>query len=362
MKTISIIAFIKKKILNIRIAGIMVLVFFLSMDSFLDVAKTHDIATIMYKIGIFLLILAFGILLVGAAIREAKQQAQIEGLAREIQRSYELEVRAYEVERKARQELENLDKTKNQFLLLIQHNLRTPLTSMMNYSDLLLGGGGGKLSQKATGMVIKIQSSTRNLIKMVNDFLDITQFQLGKDVLLLSPGIEVEPMLDEIITELKEKADAHGIYLKLEKPATDFAINADREKLKAALTNIIDNCIKYTPKGGVTVSVKNRGGVIIDVADTGIGISPENLKTIFNRIFERGEQAKRTTVVGSGIGLYLAAQIIKYHGGRLWAESPGEGKGSTFHIELPLTRRAALVMPGAANPASAGAPALIKKI
>src|SRR5581483_7083456 len=99
--------------------------------------------------------------------------------------SYEITKKAYAVEKKSKEELENLDKTKNQFILLIQHNLRTPLTSMMGYSDLLISGAFGKQNKKTIDVIKRLQLSTRNLIKMVNDFLDITQFQLGKNVLTL---------------------------------------------------------------------------------------------------------------------------------------------------------------------------------
>jgi len=327
---------IRKQLFDIRVAGISVLVFVLSVITFIEVANAKSPFLLAYRSAIFLLILFFGLLLLGAAVRELKQQEQIEKLARDVQRSYELEIKAYQVEKQAREQLENLDKTKNQFLLLIQHNLRTPLTSMMGYSDLLLNGTFGKQNKKTTDVVKKFQISTKSLIKMVNDFLDITQFQLGKDVLTMTPGIALEDILQEIVTELQEKADAKGIYLKLQKPEQHFAIKADREKLKAAITNIIDNSIKYTPTGGVDIKVKNHDTIKIIISDTGIGISSDNLKTLFSRIFERGDQAKKAASGGSGIGLYLAGQIIRYHNGKVWAESGGEGKGSVFYVELPV--------------------------
>jgi len=181
------------------------------------------------------------------------------------------------------------------------------------------------------------------MIKKVNDFLDVTQFRLGKNPVSLKPDVELNPILNEIESELKFKADVKGISLKLEKIPKKFVITADREKLKAAIFNVIDNSIKYTPKGGVIVKVQSshdeemagRSAVKITVSDTGIGMASESIKTLFTRMFERDEQAK-ATASGSGIGLYLATQIIKSHNGKIWAESGGEGQGSTFYIELPL--------------------------
>ena len=114
-------------------------------------------------------------------------------------------------------------------------------------------------------------------------------------------------------------------------------VKADKEKLRAALSNIFDNAIKYTPKGGVSVKVENGDNkVTIICSDTGIGITQEKLQNLFNRTFERGEQAKKTFATGSGLGLFLSNKIILGHDGKLWAESPGENQGSTFYIELPV--------------------------
>jgi len=243
---------------------------------------------------------------------------------------------SYAFEKKAKEDLQNLDITKNQFLLTIQHHLRTPLTSMMGYADLLVNGAFGKQNKKTLDIIHKFQASTASLIKMVNEFLDITQFQLGKDVIVLKPGIELGPILDEIVGELKFEAESKGIYLKLEKPEKIYTISADKEKLRAALSNIFDNAIKYTVQGGVTIRVESNSGVKIIVKDTGIGIPPERMKNLFERTFERGDQAKKTFATGTGLGLFLSNKIIQGHNGKVWAESKGENQGTTFYIELPV--------------------------
>jgi len=272
-------------------------------------------------------------------LNEEKQKEKLEKLAKEIEKAYEAEKKSYEVEKNAREELERLDKAKNQFLLLIQHHLRTPLTSIMGYSDLLLRGTYGKQSKKTIEVIKRFEVLTQGLIKMVNEFLDVTQFQLGKSVVFLKPGMEVVPILEKIVNELKFETEKKGVYLKLEKTKNIPAISADPVKLKAALFNIIDNAVKYTTKGGVSIKVlaKDNSKILIQIKDTGIGISKENLKTMFNRVFERGEEAKKTFVTGRGIGLYLANQIVKYHNGAIVVDSEGEGKGSTFNIELPIS-------------------------
>ncbi len=324
-------AIIHHKLFNIRVVGAALLVFTLSIVSFFEVVLSSSFTLIIYRSVVLVLVLIFGILLIRGVLREVKQREQIESMAKELER-------AYAVEKRANEELKNLDKTKNQFLLTIQHHLRTPLTSMMGYSDLLLKGAFGKQNKKTTEVIQRFQTSTQGLIKMVNDFLDITQFQLGKSVVSLRPGVELLPMIDEIISDLKFKAESKGISLRFYKPAENFNITADREKLKAALNNVFDNAVKYTKEGGVTVEIiKNNTNLKIIVSDTGMGVPKENLANLFGKIFERGEQAQASTT-GSGIGLYLTGQIIKSHNGKIWAESQGQGKGTTFYIELPISQ------------------------
>lgn len=287
----------------------------------------------------FASVIFFGILVLRNATKELKQKEQIEDYAMKIENAYELEKRSKE-------ELQILDKSKNQFLIAIQHHLRTPLTAMMGYSDLLLNGAYGKLPKKTIEVIGNIQTSTKNLIKMVNDFLDVTQFQLGKDNITIRPGVDVLTIIKEIINELKFESDKKDIFLKLEEIGPVPLIMADREKLKAAIYNIIDNAVKYTTNGGVTVKIvpprRNPASgensvLVILIKDNGIGISKENLPNLFGKTFERGETAKKTFINGRGIGLYITNQIIKSHKGKIWAESDGEGAGSTFYIQLPIT-------------------------
>lgn len=245
--------------------------------------------------------------------------------------------KAYGVEKKANEELQELDAIKNQFLLTTQHDLRKPLTSVKWFLELLLGGALGKQSKKTLEGARQVQATVENSIEQVNNFLDIAQFQMGKSAIKCEPGVDLLAMMDKIINQLQRQAQEKQIYLNMEKPESLPAIAADAIKLKAAIANIIDNAIKYTPHGGVTVKIKNLElKILIEVHDTGIGIPQDKVKTLFEHMFERTEQAKRTTSMGKGIGLYLSAQIIKGHGGKIWAESQGENKGSAFFIELPI--------------------------
>lgn len=276
-----------------------------------------------------------------ATFKERKAKKQLEELNKNLQQKVDEQTKnikkAYEAEKKAKEELEAIDNVKNQFLMTVQHHLRTPLTSMMGYVDLLLSGTFGKIPKKIKDVIKKFENSTNNLIKMVNEFLDVTQFQLGKEVVSLKGGVNLCPIFKDIFKDIELEAKKKKIYIKIEKPEGNCTVKADEPKLKAALMNIFDNSIKYTNKGGITINMKVEDNKVkVKIKDTGIGISKERLAKLFDITFERTEEAKKNFATGRGIGLYLSSQVIKAHGGKIWAESEGEGKGSVFNIELPV--------------------------
>ncbi len=269
---------------------------------------------------IFILFCIFGYYLIKATHEEIKRREEAEKLVKEFAR---------------------LDKVKNEFILSTQHHLRTPLSIMKGYVSLILEGTYGKLNQKMKEKLIFVQEANASLINLVNDFLDITQFQLGKDI-LNKKEVQIEDLIKEVIEGLKPEAEEKNIYLRLEKPLRQAQgklpkIKVDPEKLKEVIFNVVDNGIKYTNQGGVTIKCKMQNTKYkIQIQDTGIGMIKEEMEKLFIKFFERGEKAKEVYATGRGIGLYIANQIIKAHNGKIWAESPGKGKGSTFYIELPI--------------------------
>ena len=173
---------------------------------------------------------------------------------------------------------------------------------------------------------------------MVTEFLDVSKYQVGKDVIITTPDVKVEPLVKEVVEELEFLAEQKKIYLKVEIQKEGLpTISADKERIKAVLFNVVDNAVKYTNEGGVTVKIETKSGkIIISVKDNGIGIPKEKLSGIFKVNYERDPVSKKVNPGGRGIGMYLSAKIIEGHKGRIWVESGGEGKGSTFYIELPI--------------------------
>ncbi len=267
-----------------------------------------------------------------------EQTEEIRGQKEEVEKAYKIEKKALQKEKEVHQELDRLDKAKNQFMLATQHHLRTPLTSMRGYLDLIFGGTYGKIPPKLGEVLKRFEISTKNEVKLVNEFLDVSQFQLGKGVVILRDGVEVQKIVHEAVSDVEIEAKSKGIYVKAEIPEDIPQIKADEFKLKAAVYNIVDNAVKYTKEGGVIISLEKKDDKLrILVKDTGLGISKEEIGKLFGKLFERGEQAEKIFSTGRGIGLYITFKIVEAHNGRIWVESDGVGKGTTFVIELPIT-------------------------
>jgi len=317
-------AIVKRELFGIRVILTTALVGIIAILLALDIfVFTTELISRLYKGLTLIIFMYFGYLLIKSVLREIELRERIK--------------KAYEVEKRARAEIEKITEAKTQFIMATQHHLRTPLTSMIGYLDLLFGGTYGKVPPKIKLTLQKFQVSTRRLIRVVSALLDISQFQMGKKVVTLQPGIDFESLLKEVTEELQFEVKTRGLYLKYEKTGKIPTIKADPEKLKVALFNIIDNGIKYTRKGGLLAKLQIIGSKVrLSIKDTGIGIEPSQAKKLFKEAFARGGEAKKVYGFGRGIGLFITGHIIKAHKGKIWVESEGEGKGSTFYIELPV--------------------------
>lgn len=266
-----------------------------------------------------------------------EQTKEIRDQKDKVEKSLAVEKQAHELEKHANEELKHLDENKTDFMLITQHHLRTPLSVNAGFLDLMLNGTFGKIPAKQKDVVLRLRESTQKEIDVVNELLDVSSYQIGKEMIHLDHPIDFEALMEETLKDLTTEAEAKGIYLKYEKKGDIPKTPADRLKLKLVLTNVIDNCIKYTTSGGVTVSMEVKNDkLLISVTDTGIGLSNEAMQNLFKHSFHRGEKAKRLFAVGKGLGLFLSGKIIEGHHGRIWAESKGDGKGSAFYIELPI--------------------------
>jgi signal transduction histidine kinase len=236
----------------------------------------------------------------------------------------------------AYKELEKLDKAKSEFISIASHQLRTPLTAIKGYLSMLLEGIYGKVSQKMKEPIQNVYQSNERLIKLVNDLLSLSRLDAGK--VKFEPQLtSLEEIIKEVVRELRLPIENKGLYIRIEeaKPPLPKVI-ADQDHIRQAILNIIDNAIKYTEKGGITIKLLKAGNKAqIKISDTGKGITEEELDRLF-QMFSRASAGNQFHAEGAGIGLYIAKKFIEMHKGRIYAESKGDNNGSIFTIELPL--------------------------
>lgn len=235
--------------------------------------------------------------------------------------------------------LKELDQKKSEFMSLATHQLRAPLTAMRGYYSMIQDGTFGKIDNPEIEDVInKISRSTTDLTMIVEDYLNISRIEQGR-MQYNFVTIDISDIVKDVVKEVSPTVQHAGLTLNLKYDETQkYIVSVDQGKIKQVVFNIIDNSIKYTPKGSVNVSIEKTKDkkVRISIKDTGVGIKPGVIPQLFQK-FTRAPDASETNILGTGLGLYVADQILKAHDGRAWAESEGQGKGAQFYIELGLT-------------------------
>jgi signal transduction histidine kinase len=277
----------------------------------------------------FVAVIVFGRLLVKSVEREVRQKEQLEIL------SNQLEVSNEELGQ-ANEKLKGLDKLKTEFLSLASHQLRSPLTAIKGYASMVKDGDFGEIAPKAKEAVERIFDSSQNLTMIVEDLLNVSKIESG-GMRYEKINFDMSEIVKTTAQDLSIMAGKKNIKLTYSEDNGDHTVLGDKEKLRQVVLNFIDNSIKYTKEGTIEVKLENKNDkVLVSVKDTGMGVSPEIMATLFQK-FARGEGQKMNTG-GSGLGLYLAKEIVDAHKGRVWVESPGMGLGSTFFIELDDTK------------------------
>lgn len=236
----------------------------------------------------------------------------------------------------ANKRLQDLDLQRSKFVSIASHQLRAPLTAIIGYSSMLLEKSFGELPDKASVAISKVFRASKNLMQTIGDFLDFSTLEMGQ--LRFSFGeINLFDLVKEVVDEMQANAKTADLSLTFSAPENaPLIIRADRDKIRHVVVNLIDNAIHYTTQGSIAVTLlKGTRGVTLEVQDTGIGMSEETRAKLFGK-FARGAEAQQKSAEGVGLGLYLAQEIVKAHGGTIRAESDGPGKGSRMIVNFPL--------------------------
>lgn len=228
-----------------------------------------------------------------------------------------------------------LEEIMAQFVSNISHELRTPITCIKGYVETLLEGALND-EQTARRFLGIINEETNRLHRLVNDLLDLSMME-SRRVQMHREIMEIGKLVEDAADFLRDSAEKKSITMTAEVPKNLPEVFADEDRLQQVLINIIGNAIKYTTEGGAIhiAAREDNGSIIVSVADTGVGIPPQDLPQIFER-FYRVDKGRATDTGGRGLGLAIAKQIIEAHGGTIWAESQPQ-KGSTFSFSIPVS-------------------------
>ncbi len=283
-----------------------------------------------------------------------------ENLRREVRTRKRTELQLQEAKNVA----EMANRIKSDFLANMSHELRTPLNAIIGFNEMLVDKKLGDLTELQLDMLKDMLESSYHLLSLINDILDLSKVEAGK-LELSTTETNLEDLLSRSLVIVKEKAVKDNIKLNIDAKNLPATIEADERKLKQVIYNLLSNALKFTPEGG-SVSLKARNLLLVNghfetpegerfdledikedlketqntkflmisVEDTGIGIKLEDQARVFNP-FEQVESSMSRKYQGTGLGLPLTKKLIELHGGRIWLESPGEGRGSTFTFVIP---------------------------
>ena len=307
-------AIYRYNLFNIKVASTAFLVLALTITILFETIFANGFTETLFKSSEFLLVTIIGILLVRSVLKEVHQREQIQKLASE------LEI--------ANREQQNL-------IHFITHQIKGFFTKSRNIFAELTGGGYGDFTREAEIMLEEGFKSDTKAVETVQEILNATNFRSGT-VEYKKEQVDLREIVQENIAKQKPIAGKKGLTIVSNIPEHGISITGDKSLLEHVVNNLIDNSVKYTPSGTIEVSLSQDKNIVrFSVKDTGVGITKEDMKKLFSQ-GGRGKNSVKVNVNSTGYGLFIVKNIVEKHGGKVWAESEGTGKGSKFIVELPI--------------------------
>jgi signal transduction histidine kinase len=227
----------------------------------------------------------------------------------------------------------------NTFVSIVSHELQTPVAIIKSYAATLSREDATWPPETIQRVSHNIEEECDRLTRMITDLLDLSRIQAGRLAMRVG-SVDLPELASEVIDQLSPRAPRHSLRATF--PRAFPSVRGDADQLRRALFNLVQNAIKYSPNGGEVLIAgevrrheDGRPYVLVRVMDQGIGIARGEEERIFER-FHRSDSRLSRTTTGVGLGLYITRSVIEGHGGRIWADSPGPGRGSTFSIALPV--------------------------
>jgi signal transduction histidine kinase len=320
-------AILKHKFLDIKVIATEIFIFslwlFLSVQ-YMFASSTADKLSDSVLLVMFII---FGYLLIKSVKNEVNRKEQLQEMADKLA--------------SANDQLRKLDNAKSEFISIASHQLRTPLTAIKGFLSLVLEGTYGELNNPNIAAALnKVYFSSEMLIQLVEDLLNVSRIESGRMDIKIEKA-NLENVIKDLYENFSLTAKDKKLYLdyKIQEGSLP-EVSMDAAKMREVFSNLIDNSIKYTERGGVTIrgevrEEENGNFVRITISDTGVGIPETEIPYLFKK-FSRGKDISRLHANGTGLGLYVGKNIVEAHKGKIWIESEGLGRGSKFIVELPI--------------------------
>ncbi|MFH1783371.1 MAG: ATP-binding protein [bacterium] len=239
----------------------------------------------------------------------------------------------------ANERLEELSRAKSEFVSIVSHELRSPLTSVSGFVDLMLDGETGKINKNQKEFLAIIKDNSRRLLDLIGDLLNLSKIETGTINDIRKEPVDIKKIIKQVCLSFQAQLENKGLSLKMDIEKDLLSkVSADANQIIQVMTNLLSNAVKYTPKGGtVSVSLGRIPGYIqVMVSDTGMGIAKDDLSHMFEK-FYRTDNPKVRELSGTGLGLTITKSIVEKHEGKIWVESE-LGKGTEFFFTLPVDK------------------------